>query len=1320
MQAPALALAPRQSTGRGPARRAPLIAPPLHLKLSPKLKLGDRDDFAERQADRMADRALAHDAPVASDPVAASEAAAALQAPATPATPASPLPPADESRPGLVSRVLRALRVGRPLPARERADMETRFGTRFDGVQIHTDAPAGAVAAELNAHAFALGEHVAFADGAYRPESASGRQLLAHELAHVVQARAAQGAPEPALRRDGDDDTGFFEGLFNSAGEFIADQGWSLVRRYAPDLEPILRRGPINWLRDQLVSAFDGIVGTINRLNPSATLDQLGTVFGGLVERASTIVAALASGNCQPLFDAIGELKTFVTEVAGVAWERLTEFLQPVGDFFSDLWSGYGAPAVQWLQEFAGDLWAGIQQLGQDIWDWTQPIRDAAAAAWDWVKEQLFGSEEADSEGNNSEGLVGWVVRKATEAWDWVKEQTQPVWQPISEAAQKVAELIPPPFLRDLGSQMQQLSGDLNNTAGEMEEGAAGRPIAENRAALANALPSVQQIIASVRSALVGAGQWLLDKLGALGAGVATVMGRLRASSLLSLLATSLGWLEDAARRLLGWATDQVLGLFNSLVQGFDSLTPFFENILDTVRRVITVMGDLLRLPQLVLGTVWGLIPECIREPVKNFLVQQILGRIPVFGQLFTNPDLWTRVQQTALEILRQVFVDGNIPRAAWTFFQAMLRIMGLPPELVVRILAKAAQAIGDVLSDPLGFLMNLLRAMRAGFGLFFGNIGTHLLNGVAGWLFGHLSAAGIRPPADFSLRSVLGFVLEVLGITVDNVFRRLALRVGDTVVQRLRRMLDVATGVWSFVTILVNEGPAGLWAEIQERLSNLWDSVVTGVIGWVTDRVITRATQWLLSLLDATGIMPVINTLIAVYNAIESFVQYLREILEVVSRVLDGVIGIAHGEIDEAAGFLERALGDSLPIAIGFLANQFGLGNIAERIQELIAPVQERINGAIDWLIDRAIRMGQALLDMARRGVSAVRGAAARLGQWWRERFGFRGADGQAHNLYFRGEARGAQLIVESDPEPFRDFVARQPDGPDKTEALRLYNLLRQKQDQAVASGAATGGAGHSTGSGTAAAGTDLSAEINTLMENLATVTGRLMTGRSGADEPPAWGPTSGPGYGSDVSVPTMGNAALAVWPSGSAPTSATEGLGDWQRLLKRRNDNTGNSSYYVRGHLLNHNIGGPGGTWQNLTPLSQETNNRGGIESMLGRFETPIKREIGAGKTVRNFHVRPNYPGVNRSAQLQGIDQELAIARGQSTETRVDDGLDEAELVAIRGAVEAEQSIPRSITCSAVIETAAGNRQTINEVIDNTPTLTSGSEWARYRVNP
>src|SRR5262249_60277863 len=127
-----------------------------------------------------------------------------------------------------------------------------------------------------------------------------------------------------------------------------APRGWGRGRHTAPSPAPIRRGGPPNWLKDHPARAFDGVAGALNRLNPRRGLDQLAALFDGLIRRAEPIVAALRAGDCGPLFQAIADLKNFVTEVAGAAWDRLTEFLQPVGDFFSDLWSGYGAPAIEW------------------------------------------------------------------------------------------------------------------------------------------------------------------------------------------------------------------------------------------------------------------------------------------------------------------------------------------------------------------------------------------------------------------------------------------------------------------------------------------------------------------------------------------------------------------------------------------------------------------------------------------------------------------------------------------------------------------------------------------------------------------------------------------------------------------------------------------------------------------------------------------------------------------------------------------------------------------------------------------------------------
>jgi hypothetical protein len=77
---------------------------------------------------------------------------------------------------------------GQPLREDVRQRMEVAFGTRFHDVRIHV----GTHAQNLGAHAFTQGHNVHFAVGRYDPTTALGQQLLAHELAHVVQQRAGR------------------------------------------------------------------------------------------------------------------------------------------------------------------------------------------------------------------------------------------------------------------------------------------------------------------------------------------------------------------------------------------------------------------------------------------------------------------------------------------------------------------------------------------------------------------------------------------------------------------------------------------------------------------------------------------------------------------------------------------------------------------------------------------------------------------------------------------------------------------------------------------------------------------------------------------------------------------------------------------------------------------------------------------------------------------------------------------------------------------------------------------------------------------------
>lgn len=83
---------------------------------------------------------------------------------------------------------------GQPLPASERNFFEPRFGRDFANVRLHSGPAASELARSVHARAFTLGDSIVLGSGQYAPGSGGGRQLLAHELTHVVQ----QGGGKPS------------------------------------------------------------------------------------------------------------------------------------------------------------------------------------------------------------------------------------------------------------------------------------------------------------------------------------------------------------------------------------------------------------------------------------------------------------------------------------------------------------------------------------------------------------------------------------------------------------------------------------------------------------------------------------------------------------------------------------------------------------------------------------------------------------------------------------------------------------------------------------------------------------------------------------------------------------------------------------------------------------------------------------------------------------------------------------------------------------------------------------------------------------------
>jgi len=76
-------------------------------------------------------------------------------------------------------------RGGQSLPETFRHEMQVSLGADLSAIRVHENhAPT-----HLGALSFSAGNDVYFAPGEYQPHTDDGRQLLSHELTHVVQQR---------------------------------------------------------------------------------------------------------------------------------------------------------------------------------------------------------------------------------------------------------------------------------------------------------------------------------------------------------------------------------------------------------------------------------------------------------------------------------------------------------------------------------------------------------------------------------------------------------------------------------------------------------------------------------------------------------------------------------------------------------------------------------------------------------------------------------------------------------------------------------------------------------------------------------------------------------------------------------------------------------------------------------------------------------------------------------------------------------------------------------------------------------------------------
>lgn len=71
----------------------------------------------------------------------------------------------------------------------------------FAGVRVHTGREAAESARAINARAYTVGNHIVFGSGEFSPGTDGGKELLAHELTHVIQQSESSRASGSSVQR---------------------------------------------------------------------------------------------------------------------------------------------------------------------------------------------------------------------------------------------------------------------------------------------------------------------------------------------------------------------------------------------------------------------------------------------------------------------------------------------------------------------------------------------------------------------------------------------------------------------------------------------------------------------------------------------------------------------------------------------------------------------------------------------------------------------------------------------------------------------------------------------------------------------------------------------------------------------------------------------------------------------------------------------------------------------------------------------------------------------------------------------------------------
>ena len=803
---------------------------------------------------------------------------------------------------------------GQPMSDRTRGEMESSFNADFSNVRIHTDSKAQGMNREVNAKAFAHGQDIYFAPNRFQPEDTMGRHLLAHELTHVVQqGHAVQRSPNNLSRAP------------------------PSIQRIPTSMEEV--RQEINDLADNIPGYTLGTVligyNPILGQNVSWSASAFFRGAAGLIPGGTKVYDKLNEGGA--IDDAFawieGKINSYnltwsrVSSLWDTAWDRMgiTEGISGNVRIFKNTFSGFFSDVMSFIDDCISKL--------------TEILKDLAVTAL----RTLFGDD------GPAYDMITMVLGKdpvTDEPREWNTVEFLRSGLTLFGFENHLAKMEETGKLEEAAAWLDAQYALLSSALSGLISGVKDIWDSFSLATLAQPLDLLQRIVGVV----VGFVAKLIQFVGNLAAMILELIKQ----ALIALLKPHVNSIPGYRLFTVVLGSDPVTGeqiprTADNFIKGFLDFVPKGIETYENLKKgnAIGKAMDWLSAQVEELGLSPAAIAARFTDLWTSFTIDDLMNPLPAFqrvGETFLGfiGDVLTLVGRVGLKLLEILFEV----------------VMGAAGGDVLAMLKKGRATFLTIVKDPIGFVGNLVAAGKLGFEMFAGNILEHLKKGVFGWLFGALEGAGLQLPASFDFKGILSLGLQILGLTYRQIRPKLVKHLGEKAVSYIETAAEV-------VKILVTEGLAGVWKRLKELITVSIPEMVIGAIkGFIIEKIVKSAVVKIVSMLNPAG--AVIQAIMAIYNTIMFFMERMQQIMQVVNSFVNSISKIANGQIGEAAAFVEKTMGNLVPVLISFLARLLGLGGISEKIKGIIKKIQAPVGKAIDKLIGWLVKMGKKLFKKA------------------------------------------------------------------------------------------------------------------------------------------------------------------------------------------------------------------------------------------------------------------------------------------------------------------------------------------------------------------